>query len=247
MAFHPPRSLILLLLVTATALAYHNSLANPFFFDDFPAIVDNTDIRTLWPPAWLDSDWHGSLSSRPIVMFSIALNYALADGADAPAFRLVNLFLHLICGIVLYLYIDHLLRAPALVDRFGSVATPLALLSVLLWLLHPLQSQCINYIVQRSECLMAFCYLTTLYAALRALEGRGGWTVLAVGACLLGMGSKESMVSAPFLVAFGDRAALGDRAIWVRRWKLYAALGATWLALWWLLADRPHSTTIGFD
>ncbi len=59
MALQPPRQLIPLLLVVATAIAYHNSLANPFFFDDLPAIADNADIRTLWPLAW-----HGSLSSR---------------------------------------------------------------------------------------------------------------------------------------------------------------------------------------
>ena len=59
MALQPPRPLIPLLLVVATALAYHNSLANPFFFDNLPAIVDNADGRTLWPLAW-----HGSLSSR---------------------------------------------------------------------------------------------------------------------------------------------------------------------------------------
>ena len=52
MALQPARLLIPLLLVVATALAYHNSLANPFFFDDLPAIVDNADIRTLWPLAW---------------------------------------------------------------------------------------------------------------------------------------------------------------------------------------------------
>lgn len=57
MALQPPRLLIPLLLVVATAPAYHNSLANPFFFDDLPAIVDNANIRTLWPLAW-----HGSLS-----------------------------------------------------------------------------------------------------------------------------------------------------------------------------------------
>ena len=111
MALQPPRPLIPLLLVVATALAYHNSLANPFFFDDLPAIVDNADGRTLWPLAW-----HGSLSSR--------------------------------------------------------AATPLPCSAALLWLLHPLQSPCINYIVQRSESPMALCCLTALYTALRALGGR---------------------------------------------------------------------------
>ena len=70
MALQPPRPLIPLLLVVATALAYHNSLANPFFFDDLTAIVDNADIRTLWPLAW-----RGSLSSRanPLALLSALL------------------------------------------------------------------------------------------------------------------------------------------------------------------------------
>ncbi len=48
-------ALVALLLFAAGALAYANSLTNPFVFDDLPAIVGNRDIRQIWPPIWLDS------------------------------------------------------------------------------------------------------------------------------------------------------------------------------------------------
>ena len=70
MALQPPRPLIPLLLVVATALAYHNSLANPFFFDDLAAIVDNADIRTLWPLAGTD---HSPAAAIPLALLSALL------------------------------------------------------------------------------------------------------------------------------------------------------------------------------
>ena len=70
MALQPPRLLIPLLLVVATALAYHNSLANPFFFDDLTAIVDNADIRTLWPLAGTD---RSPAAAIPLALLSALL------------------------------------------------------------------------------------------------------------------------------------------------------------------------------
>ena len=40
-------------LVAAGVLAYSNSFAGAFVLDDFPSIVNNPSIRSLWPPQWL--------------------------------------------------------------------------------------------------------------------------------------------------------------------------------------------------
>ena len=40
------------LLVFIGLLVYANSLGNPFVFDDHSSIINNTDIRQLWPPHW---------------------------------------------------------------------------------------------------------------------------------------------------------------------------------------------------
>ena len=56
-------------------------------------------------------------------------------------------------------------------------------------------------------------------------------------ACLLGMASKEVMVSAPLIVLLYDRAFLAGsfREAWRRRYAVYLALACTWLLLGWLV------------
>src|SRR5690606_1787101 len=80
----------------------------------------------------------------------------------------------------------------------------------LLWLAHPLTTEAVVYITQRTELVVAFCYLTTLYASLRyftvdPVTSRRLWLTLAVFASAAGMASKEVMVSAPLVVLFYER------------------------------------------
>ena len=75
------------------------------------------------------------------------------------------------------------------------------------------------------------------------------WQVVAVLACALGMGSKEAMVTAPIAVVLFDRAFLFDsfRAAFRERWRLYAALAATWIILAVLLSTSPRPNSAGFS
>ena len=76
------------------------------------------------------------------------------------------------------------------------------------------------------------------------------WTVAAVVACALGMGTKEVMVGAPLIVLLWDWTFLpGTFAdIARRRWPLYLGLAATWIILGALVAmdARPLSSGFGF-
>jgi protein O-mannosyl-transferase len=79
---------------------------------------------------------------------------------------------------------------------------------------------------------------------------RGIWPVLSVGACLLGMGTKEVMATAPLVVLLYDRtfAAGSFRGALRLRGRYYAALGATWLLLAALLATTgSRGGTAGFS
>jgi protein O-mannosyl-transferase len=75
------------------------------------------------------------------------------------------------------------------------------------------------------------------------------WTMVAVVACAVGMACKESMVTAPVAVLLYDRAYIYDRFATAQRarWRLYAALAATWALLAVLLIDAPHSASAGFS
>jgi cytochrome c-type biogenesis protein CcmH/NrfG len=107
----------------------------------------------------------------------------------------------------------------------------------------------VNYTVQRTESMMALCYLTTLYCAIRASAHPEGlkWVVAAVAACAAGMASKESMVTAPLMVLVYDRVFLYPSlaAAWRQRRALYIGLAATWGVLALLMLGQPR-TSVGF-
>src|SRR5262245_2667078 len=77
------------ILIVATVAAFGSAIRAPFQFDDISSIPANTTIRTPWPPSVpLDPPPRRSVSGRPVVNYSFALNYALNDAlgvAQAPA------------------------------------------------------------------------------------------------------------------------------------------------------------------
>ena len=228
--------------IAAAALAaYHNSFAVPFVFDDELAIVANPTIRSLWtalsPPQ--DAEMGGlPISGRPVVNVSVWLNYALSGGAVG-SYHAVNLLVHVLAGLVLFGVVRRTLRQPVLAPRFGAHAFELALLVAALWTLHPLQTESVTYISQRAEALLGLWYLLTLWCFIRATEPGASpkWGRWAFVACLLGMATKEVMVSTPIFVALYDRTFVAGswREVWARRRRLLLALASTWLLLAWFV------------
>lgn len=215
--------------------AYVGGFYGPFVFDDPSAIVQNTSIEHIWPP-WeaLHPPAYRTVSGRPIANFSLAINYALG-GTDPSGYHVGNWLIHLLAGLALYGIVRRTLGREPLVARFRAAAVPLALTTALVWLLHPLQTEAVTYVIQRVESLMGLFYLLTLYCFVRGMEpaaGRG-WLVLAVLSCLLGMGTKEVMVSAPLLVFLYDRTFVAGsfRLAWEKRRRFYLGLAATWIWL----------------
>ena len=248
-------AILVAILVVAGALAYGSGLSSPFLFDDQNAIVHNSQIRQLLPISVpLSPPRDTPVAGRPLVNLSFALNYA-AGGLSPTGFRSVNLAIHLAVGLVLFGVIRRALVLPRLVDRFGAGATDLAWACALLWTLHPLQTEVVNYLSERTESLMGLCYYLTLYCSLRALPGviwKGGrtdsrWSTGAVAACAAGMACKESMVTAPVIVLLFDRVFVFDswRDAIGRRGRLYAGLASAWLVLGALLWTTPR-TSAGF-
>ncbi len=96
----------------------------------------------------------------------------------------------------------------------------LAFAVALIWTMHPLQTESVTYVIQRAESLMGLFYLLTVYCFIRFAgsscvprsgtsedeqAGRSVWGWLSIGACLLGMATKEVMVTAPVIVLLYDR------------------------------------------
>jgi tetratricopeptide (TPR) repeat protein len=234
-----------LVLICAGALAYSNSLSGPFIIDDGVTIVDNPHIRQLWPLSRaLVTDRESTVAGRPLVNLSFAINYAVG-GLDVGGYHLVNLVLHVLCALLLFGVVRRTLVLPSL--HLADRSTPIALATALLWLVHPLNTEAVDYVTQRTELMMGVCYLLTLYAAIRAHDSSRSswWLVLAVVACGLGMACKESMVTAPVVVSLYDR--IFHEGTRRSRWRFHAALAATWLVLVALSWSGPRIHSAGLS
>jgi protein O-mannosyl-transferase len=241
------RRLIPVLLVVIGIAAYHNSFHGPFIFDDEPSITDNPHLYYLWPPrSVLSAPPYSTVDGRPTVCLTLAMNFAMG-GLNVTGYHAFNLAAHLASTLVLFGILWRTFAGAKLRERFGAASVALAAVIALLWELHPLQTECVDYVVQRTELLMGFFLLLTLYCTLRGSQSPrpGKWYLAAVAACALGMGSKEVMVSAPLIVLLYDRVFLTSsfRESWRQRGVLYIGLAATWLFLAALVATTPHSRT----
>jgi len=234
------------LLALATGAAYARTFSDPFEFDDTFAIIRNATIRH-WSTAFLPPI-NTTASARPVLNLSLAINYAIG-GLAVGSYHAFNLAIHLLAGLTLF----GLVRR-TLARAFPPLpALPLAFIASLLWLLHPLQTEAVTYVVQRAESLMGLFYLLTLYGVVRAAATAGRarrvWSGLAIAACALGMGTKEVMVSAPVIVLLYDRTFLAGsfRAAIRQRGRIYAGLAATWIMLPFLQASaHGRAGTAGF-
>jgi tetratricopeptide (TPR) repeat protein len=237
------------LLAAAIVVAYAGSLDAPFVYDDILAIPQNPTIRQWWPlkaVLWPQSEGGLTVSGRPVLNLSFAVNYAIS-GADVWSYHVFNVLVHTASALLLFGLCRRMLPAalgrPAAEGR-GAAATNLAVLIAALWALHPVATQAVTYTVQRAESLMGFFYLLTLYAFARAIEvdaaagnkanpSRRGWQALSVLSCVLGMGTKEVMATAPLMVLLFDRTFVAGsiRAAWRKSRIYYSGLAATWVVL----------------
>lgn len=222
------RVLIVLALLGAGLLAYGNSLFGAFVFDDTVAILKNRHIKYLWPI----EHWLGA--RRPVVALSLAINYRIGD-FEPFGYHVFNLGVHLLASLVLF----GVVRRSAVLIRSGSLSARssdwFAGLVALCWVVHPLGTQAVTYVIQRGESLMALFYLLTLYCMIRGAQASrpGRWYGLSIVCCGLGMGSKAVMVTAPLMMVLYDRLFLcrSFGEVIRRRWHLHLGLASTWIVL----------------
>ncbi len=254
--------LALLALVVAVGLAYCNTLNVPFIFDDFPTIEKNETIRdltaldrVLQPP----TEGGSGVSGRPFVNLTLALNYAIS-GLKPWSYHLFNILIHALATLTLFGLVRRTLLLASCRSLLASdgenIESPasrllqekalyVAFVIALLWAVHPLQTESVTCIIQRTETLFGLFYLLTLYCFTRFTESpernaRIRWGVLSVVACTLGMATKEAMVTAPVIVLLYDRTFISGnfRSTARHRW-LYYGIVATWALLFYLLQGNP--------
>ncbi|MCB0256357.1 MAG: hypothetical protein KDI55_21780, partial [Anaerolineae bacterium] len=174
-------------------------------------------------------------SNRPLAQLSFGINHALS-GLDPWAFKTTNLAIHLLSGLLVYVFIRLVLRALAggttLSQRDTFVATAVAAV----WLLHPMHVSTVLYAVQRMTGLSTLFTLAALssyfWGRIRIAEERSGalWILGAIPLAALGFLAKENAVLLPLLLLVSELTVLrgvstGHQRRFVRAaWILMVAL-----------------------
>jgi hypothetical protein len=235
-----------LIIIVAGIVAYANALTGPLIFDDFRSIVDNTTIHTISWATMLHPQAQTPMAGRPVANLSIALNYAMS-GQNVQTYHLWNIAVHILAALALFGVLRRTPVWPTADDRTRDLV---ALFSALAWLVHPLNTDAVDYITQRTESMAGLFYLLTIYAAIRAWRDEGWrWTGAAVLSCWCGVASKELVVTAPLMVLLWDRvfASPSFSAAIRHRGRLYLGLATGWLLFGALSLDTPFFSATGFE
>lgn len=155
-------SVAIILLLATTYLIYQPGLPGNFFVLDDTANLNPlnthggiTSARNAM--AFITSGDTGP-TGRPISLASFLIDDQYWPG-DPGRYRYNNLLLHLLVGVVLYTFLRQLLRLTIMEKRPREIV---ALLTTALFLLHPLNTTTVLYIVQRMTILSVLFVLTGL-------------------------------------------------------------------------------------
>lgn len=153
------------------ALIYSNSFHGSFHFDDTvliignPAIKNILDLRAIW----------NSWPTRFMTSLSVVFNYRLS-GLNVFGYHLFNFSVHICNAIMVWWFMLLTFSAPAMHGKkITKHANLIAFFAGLVFMAHPIQTQAVNYIIQRAASLATLFYLTclALYADSRLLQKNG--------------------------------------------------------------------------
>ena len=219
-------------IVAVCLAAYANSLDNGFHYDDEHSIQRNIHIRDLGniplffkDPSTFSVD-HDKGMFRPLLLVTYALNYAWG-GYEVFGYHLVNLALHAATAcLVMWL------------ARLFGGGGGWALGAGLLFAVHPVCSEPVNYISSRSESLAGLCYMAGIALFIRATRQGGGlWLYGSWGVLVAGLLSKATVITVPAVVLLWDflhegrRSVVGLRTRFVRWHLVYWLIAATYVVV----------------
>lgn len=238
----------------ATLAVYWIGLRGAFMFDDAPVfsgiklwLAGDLGLREV---LFNNNSW---LTHRALAMASFATSAALF-GYDPFGFKLFNLVLHLICGVLVYVVLERGLRRDV---QLRAQSRLVALLVAAVWLLHPLHVSTVLYAVQQMAQWAALCCLLGLWLYIAVRErmeaGRapnGGLLLLvAISALtLLGIQGKQNAAILPALCLVVELAWFRGPREWPRVltgfYTLLLLVPGALLAL--VLVARPDAIFNGF-
>jgi len=190
---------------------YSNTFNASWHFDDRQNIVNNyhLHIKDLHPKSLLQTFFKnpgnpletGDKMYRPVACLTFALNWYFGKD-NVVGYHIVNIIIHILTAIFLYLTIIKLFESPNLKGKFNGKEHFIALLTTALWAINPIQTQAVTYIVQRMASLAALFYILGLFFYIRGrisqvLQNRIILIIFCVLSFAFALGSKENAATFP--------------------------------------------------
>lgn len=190
------------LIVVAGLVLYSSAFAIPFHGADRQLLVENEALHTVG--RW--SEAIGEDGPAPLALFSLAVNWVMTPGNPA-GFRAVNVLLHLMNGVLVYLLCRRLLGE--------KVPEAVKMLSGFVFVVHPANVEAVVAVSGRGQVLGTLFALGSVLLYLRATRDpeKTGYGCLGVGllAYVCAIGALESAWCLPLLLIFVEVAANGPR------------------------------------
>ncbi len=156
---------VLLIIFLAPLFIYSDTFSYPFQFDDQWTIEQNRDIRDISdiPAIWSTNP------ARFLTFFSLAVNYRLG-GLDVYGYHVFNFAIHFINGLLVYWLSASLVMAGrrtgipglGLPESRAGIYSLFPLFVALIFAVHPIQTQAVTYIWQRTTSLAAMFYILSM-------------------------------------------------------------------------------------
>lgn len=156
------------ILVILGCIIYANTINVPFYLDDIPNITDNKAIHidSLSLKSLFDALKNSPNNNRVLPNLSFALTYYFF-GLEVEAYHVINIAIHILTTLILYQFIKTTLLLPSS-GKFLSHASWAAFFSALLWMVHPVQTQAVTYIVQRMTSMSTLFFMLSMLMYVQA-------------------------------------------------------------------------------
>src|SRR3989339_1229668 len=205
-------------ILAVVGLTYFNSLSNPFIFDDRHTIVENNYIKHRETLSNLFTNKVTSFPIakgmwRPLLMLSFAFNYFIS-GLSPHSYHLINILLHFLNAVLLYLLLETFLKELSFGRRLGLT---------LIFCLHPINTEAVTYISSRSVTMCAFFILSGFYCYIRWRHDRKTrFYILSLVSYTFALMTKEIALILPILIAAYEF--IYNRNLWKEKKEIFSRL-----------------------
>ncbi|ALG68935.1 tetratricopeptide repeat protein [Beggiatoa leptomitoformis] len=187
------------LIIIAVIAVYAQTVDVPFYLDDFSSIQENPVIY----------QWKGTLAElwnfsalRILGYYTFALNFQTHQ-FELFGYHLVNITIHALAGVAVFAFVRSLMQTPTMRHHLSEQSILwLPILVALLFVLHPLQTQAVTYIVQRLASLAALFYIAALACYLQTrlattVTKRTIWLIACLILCVCAFFTKQNTATLP--------------------------------------------------